>query len=168
MPWSLLSLSQGQPLAFCRRFSFTETNMNKSIPATVLTAPCIDQSNRADAQPPKAPRPFLGLPSRYLGVNAAAHAKHLAQMAEWKKLDLQQDFADEDQLRSHLRAAGVRITSNFEPATPDRAGQLLKRCKIHGPKIRAAVGTGLTGYLKKNPKLPLWAAVALILKAAAA
>jgi hypothetical protein len=41
----------------------------------------------------------------------------------------------------------------------------LRRVGIYGPDVQECVGTNLKGYLEKNPDLPLWAALALILEA---
>lgn len=85
-------------------------------------------------------------------------------MAEWQSLDLRQDFADDAHMRAHLRAAGIRLRSDLEPATAARVASLMRRRKIAGPVIRDALGVSIAGYLKKNPGLPLWAAAALILE----
>lgn len=90
--------------------------------------------------------------------------------AEWAKLDLhaetrlRQTWADETFMRAHISAAGLRVSDNIEPATVTRLRSLLRRVGIQGPEIDASVGTDLVGFLKLNPLLPLWAAVALVLE----
>ena len=68
-------------------------------------------------------------------------------------------------MRDHLRAAHLIVKSNLEPATVERLRSLLRRVGIHDPDVQECVGTDLKGYLEKNPDLPLWAALALILEA---
>lgn len=68
-------------------------------------------------------------------------------------------------MRDHLRAAGLMVGSNLEPATVSRLRSLLRRGGIRELDVQDCVGTNLTGYLEKNPDLPLWAALALILEA---
>jgi hypothetical protein len=124
------------------------------------------------------PRPSLSIPlSLRIPVDQAtrkplpqldpnAGRKALAQRrAAWAKLSLRQDWADETFMRSHLRAAGVRIPDNTEPATSTRMKSILRKLWITSPQIIEAVGTSIAGYLTLNPGLPLWAAVALILEA---
>jgi hypothetical protein len=135
---------------------------------TTLTNPHQPQTDRFEAaiSTVKA-APRSNLIAMTPEVRAVAHAKRLALVAEWGKLGLRQDFADEAPMRSYLRAAGVRIGSDLEPATPRRVALVLSRVGVTAPMIRQAVGAGITGYLEKNPRLPLWAAVALILEACA-
>jgi hypothetical protein len=68
-------------------------------------------------------------------------------------------------MRSHLRAAGISVKYSAEPATVSRLKSLLRKAGIRGPETGTAIGTDLAGYLKLNPALPLWAALALILEA---
>ena len=68
-------------------------------------------------------------------------------------------------MRDHLRAARLIVKSNLEPATVKRLRSLLRRAGLREPDVRDCVGTDLKGYLEKNPNLPLWAALALILEA---
>ena len=89
----------------------------------------------------------------------------LTRVAEWATLDLRQQWADEDFMRDHLRAAGVRIGSNLEPATTTRLRSVLRSVGIQGPETQEAVGCGPEKFLALNPSLPLWAAVALVLEA---
>ena len=88
-----------------------------------------------------------------------------ARAAEWAGLPLRQKWADEDFMRDHLRSAGVRIASNFEPATSSRLRSILRGVGIQGPETQAALGCGLDKFLTLNRALPLWAAVALVLEA---
>lgn len=68
-------------------------------------------------------------------------------------------------MRDHLQAARLRVSSNQEPASVKRLRSLLRRVGIYGPDTQDCLGTNLKGYLEKNPDLPLWAALALILEA---
>lgn len=68
-------------------------------------------------------------------------------------------------MRGYLKAAGVRIPGRNEPATNTRVKSILRKLYITGPEISQAVGTGIVGFLRLNPNLPLWAAVALLLEA---
>jgi hypothetical protein len=68
-------------------------------------------------------------------------------------------------MREHLSAAGLSVANNLEPATVIRLRSLLRRVGIRELDVQDCVGTNLTGYLEKNPDLPLWAALALILEA---
>jgi hypothetical protein len=89
----------------------------------------------------------------------------MAKHALWASLSLRQQWADEGFMRDHLRAAGLRVSSDLEPATVNRLRSMLRKVGIHGPDVQDCVGTNLTGYLERNPGLPLWAALALILEA---
>ncbi len=68
-------------------------------------------------------------------------------------------------MRSHLRAAGVSVKYSNEPATVPRLKSLLRKAGVTGTEAKASVGTDLAGFLKLNPSLPLWAAVALVIEA---
>jgi hypothetical protein len=87
-----------------------------------------------------------------------------AQLAAWSKLDLRQTWRDERWMRAHLVRAGIRVASNLEPATPKRVRQLCRRAGITEREIQDAVGLNSEQYLKRNPRLPVWAAVALIVE----
>ncbi len=84
---------------------------------------------------------------------------------QWASLNLRQTWADEAFMRDHLRAARLRVACNLEPATVKRLQSLLRRVGIYGPDVQDCLGTNLQGYLERNPDLPLWAALALILEA---
>ena len=86
-------------------------------------------------------------------------------MAEWAALDLKQDFADETFMRNHIRAAGLPAPVGIEPASTSRLRTLLNLAGVTAPDAHEAAGTTLSGYLKRNPGLPLWAALALVLEA---
>jgi hypothetical protein len=144
----------------------TEISTPSTLHAAPLTIPQAIQTKRAESLNADQQRPRAAPYVLTEADRAAARAKHLADVEEWKKLDLRQAFADEDLMRACLRAAGVRIRSNLEPATPRRVGLLLIRAGVNAQMIRKAIGTGISLYLLKNPRLPLWAAVALILEAA--
>ena len=105
-----------------------------------------------------------------VGDPDAARKAYRDKRAEWAKLDLHADtrlrqiWADETFMRAHISAAGLRVSDNIEPATVTRLRSLLRKVGIQGPEIGASVGTDLVGFLKLNPLLPLWAAVALVLE----
>ena len=87
------------------------------------------------------------------------------QVAGWNLLNLRQDFADESWMRGHIKAAGLKSPHYLEPASVTRLRSLLKRAKVAPQHIQDSLGTTLAGYLKLNPSLPLWAALALVLEA---
>lgn len=95
----------------------------------------------------------------------AARKARREKKAEWSKLSLRQDWADTVFMRDHLRAAGLQSPDRNEPATVTRLRCLLRRAGVDGPEIMACVGSTLAGYLQRNPSLPLWAALALVLEA---
>ena len=135
------------------------------------------QPNSIDAlHPSKSPllAPLLGnLTPREAGL--LAQAKRKAAHAEWEALAadpasrLRQSFMDEAFMRAHLRVAGIKVGHDLEPATVPRVRLLLRRAGLDSAAIRAAVGPELKGcplghFLRLNPRLPLWAAVALVLE----
>ena len=83
----------------------------------------------------------------------------------WAALPLRQDWADEGWLRAHLTVARLRVTVSGEPATVARMKAKLRSIGIHSPEVQEAVGMTLAGFLKANPRLPLWAALAMVLEA---
>lgn len=85
--------------------------------------------------------------------------------AEWATLDLRQEWADAAFMRKHLAAAGIRAPIKTEPATIGRIRTVLYRVGIRGEDIRKGVGCHLGVWLNHNQRLPLWAALALILEA---
>lgn len=95
---------------------------------------------------------------------AAREARQL-KVASWEDLKLRQDFLDADWMKSHIKAAGLRSPNLKEPATVQRLRTMLKRANVSGIEIRNSLGTNLKGYLKLNPLLPLWAALAFVLEA---
>lgn len=101
---------------------------------------------------------------------AAAQAQRAANRQAWSALALRQDFHDEALMRAHLKVAGLRIPDRQEPATLPRLRQVLRRAGVLGVHTDQALGSdgsgpiGLAGYLERNPGLPLWAAVALVLE----
>lgn len=103
-------------------------------------------------------KPFGAPESRV--ARAAAHAKR----QQWAALNLRQQWADEDFMRGHLRVAGIRITVNSEPATAKRVKAKLREVGVHSPEVQTAVGMSLPKWLAANPRLPLWAALALVLE----
>lgn len=124
----------------------------------------------------QAPTPFASLPGAFYTLKSrcpdhlrcvpgAGAAALKAKREQWASLNLRQTWADEAFMRDHLRAAQLIVANNLEPATVNRLRSLLRRVGIHGPDVQDCVGTDLKGYLEKNPDLPLWAALALILEA---
>jgi hypothetical protein len=110
-----------------------------------------------DAAPVKA-RPVL---DPALGRRALAEKR-----AEWAKLTtLRQNFADAEHMRQVLVNAGIRVPYRGEPAFTGRVKGLLRQAGVRRLDVERAVGTNVAGFLQKNPNLPLWAAVALILEA---
>ena len=107
------------------------------------------------------------LPGRAFTADELEAGRHTRtdKLAKWATLDLRQDFADEAFMRNHIKAAGLRAPVRTEPATTSRLRTLLHRAGIHAPETNEAVGTTLSGYLKLNPSLPLWALLALVLEA---
>jgi hypothetical protein len=93
-------------------------------------------------------------------VHAAANAKR----AQWATLNLRQEWADTAFMRGHLSVAGLRVKSSTEPATVNRMKTKLRSVGVHSPEIQDAVGMPLAKFLKVNPGLPLWAALALVLE----
>ena len=79
--------------------------------------------------------------------------------------ELRQDWAGNDWLRGHLSKAKLRIAVNAEPATVARMKSKLRSIGVLSPEIQESVGMTLAGYLKGNPRLPLWAALAMVLEA---
>jgi hypothetical protein len=88
------------------------------------------------------------------------------QRAAWATLDLRQDWADSVWLRAHLTGAGLRVATSNEPATVARVKAKLRGIGVQSAEIQAAVGMTVAGFLKANPRLPLWAALAMVLEAA--
>lgn len=97
--------------------------------------------------------------------SAAAHSAKKAKRESWSELKLRQDFADEAFMRDHIKAAGLRAPVRTEPATQPRLRSLLHQAGVTAGDANEATGTTLSGYLKRNPSLPLWAALALVLEA---
>lgn len=87
------------------------------------------------------------------------------QRQHWASLELRQDWADEAWMLKHLKAAGVRVGSRQEPATVARMRAKLRGVGVLSGQIMEAAGMPLGRFLQKNPGLPLWAALALVLEA---
>lgn len=93
-----------------------------------------------------------------------AHAARLAQRQQWASLNLRQEWADTAFMRGHLKVAGVKVGASAEPATVQRMKAKLRAVGIHSPEIQEAIGMPLGRFLEVNPRLPLWAALALVLE----
>ena len=87
------------------------------------------------------------------------------QKAAWATTDLRQDWADAGWLRAHLTVAKLRVGVSNEPATAARVKAKLRSIGILSPEVQEAVGMTLADFLSANPRLPLWAAVAMVLEA---
>lgn len=87
------------------------------------------------------------------------------QKAAWATADLRQDWADAGWLRAHLTVARLRVSVSNEPATAARLKAKLRSIGIQSPEVQEAVGTTLAGFLKLNPRLPLWVSLAMVLEA---
>lgn len=68
-------------------------------------------------------------------------------------------------MRDHLKAARVKVQNTDEPATLERTKEKLRAVGVYLSEVEVAVGMPLDRYLHANQKLPLWAALALILEA---
>lgn len=87
------------------------------------------------------------------------------QKAAWATVDLRQDWADAGWLRAHLTVAKLRVTVSGEPATVARTKAKLRSIGILSPEVQEAVGMTLADFLSANPRLPLSAALAMVLEA---
>jgi hypothetical protein len=95
----------------------------------------------------------------------AGQQRRLEKIAAWSAMDTRQDFVDHRFMRGVLRAAGVRSPLVVEPATVQRLRLHLRRAGLQRAEVMEAVGTTIEGFLQLNPKLPLWAALAMVLEA---
>lgn len=93
-----------------------------------------------------------------------AQASRIAMRHEWASLNLRQEWVDTDFMRGHLKVAGVKVASSAEPATVQRMKAKLRALGIHSPEVQEAIGMHLSRFLEVNPRLPLWAALALVLE----
>ena len=111
----------------------------------------------------------VNLPARVFTTDEleAGRQTRAAKLAKWAALDVRQDFADETFMRNHIKAAGLHAPIRTEPATQPRLRSLLHHAGVAASEANEAAGTTLSGYLKLNPGLPLWAALALMLEATA-
>ena len=127
-----------------------------------LCIPLPADSSRFSLQNSRANLPVRAFTADDLEAGRQTRADKLAK---WATLDLRQDFADETFMRNHIKAAGLRAPIRTEPATQTRLRSLLHHAGVAASEANEAVGTTLSGYLKLNPGLPLWAALALVLEA---
>lgn len=128
------------------------------------TAPTPHPITLIGFQPLISAQNSLRIPSLSGDLEAARAARQI-KVAGWAALPLRQRFLDEAWMREHIKAAGIRAPIRFEPATVPRLRSMLKRAHVTGQEITDSIGTTLAGYLKLNPLLPLWAALALVLEA---
>ena len=93
------------------------------------------------------------------------------RQAEWQAIAsnpttrLRQSWADAAWMRAHLRAANARVGDDNEPASVKRLRRKLSQSGVSVAEAHEAVGLSLCKYLRVNTRLPLWAALALILEA---
>jgi hypothetical protein len=128
--------------------------------------------HRSSISRPKATysKPFASDPEAL----ARGRVKRQAKVAAWASLDLtastrlRQKWADEAFMRDALRCAQVRIGSDLEPATAPRLRSVLRKAGLTAEVVSTAIGCSLERFLQLNPKLPLWAATALVIEAAVA
>ena len=125
--------------------------------------------------PTTHPVPVNGLHRQYFPQNTSPKAFPLGDLdaarlarqlktTSWFGLNLHQTFTDETWMRDHIKAAGLRSPMRMEPATVPRLRSMLKRAKVTNLEINESVGTTLNGFLRLNPLLPLWAALAMVLE----
>lgn len=88
-----------------------------------------------------------------------------AKQAAWATADLMQDWADAGWLRAHLTVARLRVSVSNEPATAARLKAKLRSIRVQSPEVQDAVGMTIADFLRANPRLPLWAALAMVLEA---
>lgn len=146
----------------------TETPDQAHGGATPLAPLSENEDGRAERQANPAGRQALLLslaPERLAQARAKAKVSREQQRQHWATLDLRQDWADEAWMLEHLKAAGVRVASRQEPATVARMRAKLRGVGVLSPQVVEAIGMPLGRYLQKNPRLPLWAALALVLEA---
>lgn len=132
--------------------------------------------------PPATPRKPLGAlesrplsPIRTVAATDADRAKgraaRIEQRREWQAIDsnpttrLRQQWADAAWMRAHLRAAGVSVADDREPASVKRLRKKLAQAGVTVTEAHEAIGMTLCKYLRVNTRLPLWAALALIVEA---
>lgn len=87
------------------------------------------------------------------------------QKAAWATADLRQYWADAGWLRAHLTVARLRVGVSNEPATAARLKAKLRGIGVQSPEVQEAVGMTLANFLRANPRLPLWVALAMVLEA---
>jgi hypothetical protein len=144
---------------------------------TLLTTTHLASTNEplSLVQEPQAPIPLPPLDTPFQDRETAAarlpapdrekaRAAQEAQRHHWASLSLRQEWADKAFMRGHLRVAGVKVADNTEPATAKRMKAKLRAVGIRSPEIHEAVGMPLDRFLAVNPRLPLWAALALVLE----
>jgi hypothetical protein len=152
-------------------------NLTATPPRGLCGGHCLGETKRTNQKGNlMTPHTFSASDSRALQARATAVRAEKAQ--QWAELDLRQTFADEAFMRAHLRAAGLRINNSNEPATVPRLAVLLRRAGVEGQEVVQSIGpfwqtaagrsmgrdAVLFKFLTMNPRLPLWAAVALVLE----
>lgn len=141
--------------------------MEKTIPTHPATYPPATPIAPVLASESRRPAPLQLTNSDPARALAAIKAKR----AEWATIaanpatQLRQQWADEAWMRAHLRAASVSVADDREPASVRRLRKKLAQAGISVTEAQEAVGLTLCKFLRVNPRLPLWAALALVLEA---
>jgi hypothetical protein len=125
------------------------------VPPAPTPLPVLEEAIQAQRDP--HPIPFSLDPRK-------THAALAAKRQHWASLNLRQEWADTAFMRGHLKVAGVKVGASTEPATVQRMKAKLRAVGIHSPEIQEAIGMTLGRFLESNPRLPLWAALALVLE----
>ena len=87
-----------------------------------------------------------------------AQATKAAKRAEWEKLDLRQEWADEAWMVECARAHGIKILPRrLEPATPRRLRKYARQ--MGATDFHAVVGKSAAEWIAMNPTHPLWVMV---------
>lgn len=80
-----------------------------------------------------------------------------AKVAEWRKLDLRQDFIDHAFMRECAKQACIKLPTSIEPATRARLLKLCRRAGILQGEITMLTGCSVETFMAKNERWPLWA-----------
>lgn len=138
------------------------THARSSQAASPSTPPVATYPLTPSGKPFRAPKTLASLPRAI--DSRKAHAVAHDKRQEWAEMNLRQEWADAAFMRGHLRVAGLRVKCNTEPATVPRIKAKLRSIGVASPEIQEAIGMPLARWLKVNPRLPLWSALALVLE----